>query len=61
MHDFIKIMSYTILFGVILVIIFVRAPMASGGRSGASQASEIINSTAGGFAAIIRAATGLES
>lgn len=57
MSDTLKILAYAVLFGIILVIIFVRSPGVSG-ESGGKQASDIINSTSSGFAGIIKAATG---
>lgn len=57
MQEWFKILGWTILAGVIGVVVFVR-PSELGGESGGEQASKIINSTAKGFASIINAATG---
>lgn len=43
--------------GIVLTIIFIKSGQ-NGNDSGAKQASDIINSTSGGVATIIRASTG---
>lgn len=58
MKDIFKILAYSILVGIVLVIVFVRAGQL-GGKSGGEQASDIITSTMNGGASIIKAATGL--
>ncbi len=57
MREIIKILAYAILAGIVMVIVFVR-PSELGGESGGEQASKIINSSASGFASIIKAAQG---
>ena len=57
MREIAKILAYAVMAGIVLVIVFVR-PSELGGESGGQQASKIINSTATGFASIIKAAQG---
>jgi hypothetical protein len=52
-----KIFAWGLVAAIVLVIVFIRAPLVSG-DSGGKQASDIINSSTQGFAAIIKAATG---
>lgn len=56
MRDFLNILAYGLVAAILGVIVFVRAGQLSG-KSGGEQASMIINSTAKGFASIIKAAT----
>lgn len=55
--NFFKLIGYAIIAGVVLTIVFVRSGEL-GGSSGGVQASQIINSSAAGLAAIINASTG---
>lgn len=57
MNDFLRILGYAIMAGIVGVVVFVR-PSELGGQSGGTQASNIINSSAKGFASIIQAAEG---
>jgi len=52
-----KVFAWGIVAAIVLVIVFVRAPLVSG-DSGGKQASDIINASTQGFAAIIKAASG---
>jgi len=53
-----KIIAYSIMAGIVGVIVFVRAGQL-GGESGGAQASKIINESAKGAASIINAAQGI--
>jgi hypothetical protein len=55
--DALKILAWGLVASVVGVVFFVRAPEATG-VSGGKQASDIINSTAKGFASIVNSAQG---
>lgn len=58
MKKVLEIIAWTFAISISMVILFVRAPQAAGGKSGGDQASKIIETSGGAISKVIKSLQG---